>query len=282
MRIWIITVVATMVALAQPARADKRAQVRYVGIHPVPKAEGGGICYIEGPHVHIYGADKLQYRDHRGESYFVGDPVAYGFDGPRYAYKGHHPIHVEAVVGDGDPDTEWCYLDGPHYHYFAPVEGPEFKLEGNAYFYVAEPPRAYVAGRPQYVKINAMYTPLVYERPVIAVDAPTGWIGARAEFITPGIVVTPGATVVAPGGAVVTRGGAVVSGGVGFSAGVQVVVPPPPSVQIGVGIGIGPAPVIVRDRPVIIERGRRHGHDDDDDHDRGEHRGWREHGRGRH
>ena len=68
---------------AAPAIAGGGRQVRFVGIHPIPKPEGGGICYIEGPHVHIYDADKIQYRDHRGANYFVGDPVAYGYDGKR-------------------------------------------------------------------------------------------------------------------------------------------------------------------------------------------------------
>src|SRR4051794_29738114 len=99
-----VLIVFALVVLALPAIAGNGRQVHYIGIHPIPKSEGGGICYIEGPHVHIFDADKLQYRDHHGASYFVGDPVAYGYDGKRYAYKGHHPIHVSAVVGDDDPD----------------------------------------------------------------------------------------------------------------------------------------------------------------------------------
>ena len=49
------------------------------------------------------------------DNYFVGDPVAYKYDGPKHSYKGPHPIHVEAVVG-GDPDVEYCYIEGPHFH----------------------------------------------------------------------------------------------------------------------------------------------------------------------
>ena len=67
-----------------------------------------------------------QYRDHDGFKYFVGDPVAYGWDGEKHAYYGHHPIPVDALV-DGDPDTEWCYIDGPHYHAWAPP--PDVKRE---------------------------------------------------------------------------------------------------------------------------------------------------------
>jgi len=139
-------------------------QVRFVGIHPIPRSEGGGMCNIEGPHVHIYVANKLEYRDHRGDAYFVGDPVAYKYEGPKYAYKGPHPIHVEAVVG-GDPDVEYCYIEGPHFHYFQPPEGPDWKLSGDAYFYVGEPPQAFIEARPTFIGINAVYRPLVYTRP---------------------------------------------------------------------------------------------------------------------
>ncbi|MGN6109166.1 MAG: hypothetical protein ACTHU0_28935 [Kofleriaceae bacterium] len=181
---------------ATASAADRKKQHRYIGIHPVAKAAGGGICYIEGPHVHVYPSDKLQYRDHHGHAYFVGDPVAYGYDGPKHVYKGHHPIQVDAVVelDQAEPDVEFCYLDGPHYHAFAPPPGPEFAMSGDAYFYVAAPPKPYIEARPAMVQINAVYKPLVYARPVVEVAAPTGWIGARAEFVAP-VVVAPRATI---------------------------------------------------------------------------------------
>jgi len=255
-----VLVLLTFVLLAAPslaALASGGKQVRYVGIHPIPRSEGGGICYIEGPHVHLFDADKVQYRDHHGASYFVGDPVAYGYDGKRYAYKGHHPIHVDVVVGDGDPDEEYCYLSGPHYHSFAPPEGPEFTLAGDAYFYVGEPPHAYVEARPAMMKIDAVYQPLSYERPVVEVSAPVGWIGARAEFVAPSAAVVVEAprerVMVAPPRVGVT---------------VQGFIPAPPSIHIGVGIGVG-AGVIVHERPVIIEERVRI------KHDHGRHRGHR-------
>ena len=213
-----------------PATASAGRQVRYIGIHPLPKAEGGGICYIEGPHVHVYDADKVQYRDHRGARYFVGD---------------------------SEPDDEYCYLSGPHYHYFAPPEGPEFQLAGGAYFFVGEPPHAYVEARPALMKINAVYQPLVYERPVVTVDAPVGWIGARAEFAVPAVVVAPppAPVVVAP---------TVVAPAAGICIDAHV---PMPSVHVDIGIG-APA-VIVHERPVIIEERVRV------KHDHGRHRGHR-------
>ncbi len=252
MRILIALGIALCVAAAFGSSAEAHGkQVRFLGVHPIPKTEGGGICYIEGPHVHIYVTnDKLQYRVHAGANHFVGDPVAYGYDGPKFAYKGPHPIHV-------DDDTEWCYLEGPHFHAEAPPASPEFKVVGDAYFFVGEPPQVFLDARPTYVKINAVYTPMVYARPTIVVDAPDGWIGARAEFITP-VVVAP--VVVAPN----------------VGVGVEVVAPsvevhvPMPSIHIGVGIG---GSIGVGGGVIMEERHEeRHG-DHREHHDNGRHRG---------
>lgn len=225
MRTIYLALVLVIAAGIQPASAGKK-QVRYVGIHPVPKSEGGGVCYIEGPHVHIFAANKIEYRDHRDHNYFVGDPVAYGYDGPRHAYKGHHPIHVHAVVGDDQDDVEFCYLDGPHFHSFAPPAGIEadFVVADDAYFYVAEPPPAYIEARPAMIKINAVYTPLVYSRPVVEVEPPSGWIGVR--FGMPAVVVVDPAPVVVAPVVVVPR----------VRTGVEVHVPMPRlSVEFGIG-----------------------------------------------
>jgi len=222
MRSIFLVVLVVIAAGSQPAFAGKK-QVRYVGIHPVPKAEGGGVCYIEGPHVHVFAANKLEYRDHRNHNYFVGDPVAYGYDGPRHAYKGHHPIHVHAVVGDDQEDVEFCYLDGPHFHGFAPPPAIEadFEVAGDAYFYVAEPPPAYIEARPAMIKVNATYAPITYARPVVEVEPPSGWIGVRVGV--PAVVVVderPAPVVVAPR----------------VRAGIEVHVPVP-TFSIGIGVG---------------------------------------------
>lgn len=246
-----IAIALAVLSLGVPADAGpKGRQVRYVGIHPIPKAEGGGICYIEGPHVHIFAANKLEYRDHRGANYFVGDPVAYGYDGPKYAYKGNHPIHVDAVVDDGVEDTEYCYIEGPHYHYFEPPISAEFKVAGDAYFYVGDPAPAYVEARPAMVRVNAIYTPMVYTRPVVTVEPPSGWIGIRAGFGAPAAVVVD------------QRPAAVIVDEPVVRAGVEVHIPTP-TLSIGIGIGGG---TVVRDRPVYIR-----------EHDRGhrKHRKWK-------
>jgi hypothetical protein len=261
--------VLATVTLALAATGAGRAvadgkQHRYVGIHPVPRGHGGGICHIQAPHVHVYAPAevKMQYRDHDGWNHFVGDPVAYGWDGPKHAYYGHHPIPVNVIVGDDHEDTEYCYLDGPHYHAWAPPAGLQLELRGGAYWYVGEFPRAYVEARPVYDPIDVVYQPIVYPRPAIEVSvAPPRWYGAvvvAPAVIAPAVVVPPGHRRRPPGH---------VRGGVG----VDVVVPAPslrvevavPTVQIGIGGG-----VIVREhhhhhgghKIKKVKRGRGRGH----------------------
>jgi hypothetical protein len=247
---WILIALACAATLATPAVAGKKygKQVRYAGVHPIPKGEGGGMCHIEGPHVHIFAANKLEYRLHDDNYVFIGDPVAYGWDGPKYAYKGNHPVHVEAVVG-GPADVEYCYINGPHYHYFEPEGTPEVKLVGGAYFWVGTPPPAYVDARPQYVAINATYEPIRYTRPVIEVAPPVGWV--NVEVGGPAVVVDtrpPPPVVVAPRGRV--------EAGIGVDVHIPV-----PSIQVG--IGVAPAPVIIH------ERGHGHG--------KFKHKKWKKH-----
>jgi hypothetical protein len=237
---WIVLAIAVLTA---SAAAGKR-QARFVGTHPIPAAEGGGYCEIEGPHVHVFAPTKLEYRVHGKDNFFVGDPVAYGYAGPRHAYKGHHPIHVHAVVGDTEDDVEFCYIDGPHFHAFMPPPEvkAEFQVVGDAYFFVGEPPPIYIEQRPAMVKINAVYQPLRYERPVITVEPPTAWIGVRFGAVPAAVV-----DVHAPGVVVETPR---------VRAGVEVVVPSP-SLEVNIGIGGG----------VIIDDHHHHRHDN------GRHRG---------
>lgn len=169
------------------AHADHGRQVRYIGVHPISKDHGGGLCYIEGPHVHAYAAPsaKLQFRDHRGANFFSGDPVAYGWDGPRHAYMGNHPIYIDAVLGEPEPHHEFCFLNGPHFHAFAPPPAisADFRMEGNAYFFIGTPPPTYVEVRPAMAEINAVYEPIVYQRPVVTVTPPQAWIGIRFPVV---------------------------------------------------------------------------------------------------
>lgn len=227
-------VLAAAGGVAAGKDGGKHKQIRYVGIHPIDKSHGGGLCHIEYPHVHVWGpAEPIQYRDHDGAHYFVGDPVAYGWEGDKHAYYGHHPIYVAAIVDGGAAgDPIYCYIDGPHFHAFEPPlsVAADWKLEGDAYFYVGTPLPVYVEERPRLVAINAIYRPIEYVRPVVTVEPPAAWIGIT--YATPGAAVVVGAP-----GAVIVDEGAHVRAGVEVRA--PVVEIHPPSVEIGVGIGIG-------------------------------------------
>ena len=265
---------AVGIACVGLADAEARSkQVRFVGVHPIAPAHGGGFCHIEAPHVHVWAPTdaRLQYREHEGDLYFVGDPVAYGWDGPRHSYYGHHPIHVDVTIGDDDDDhdVEYCYLDGPHYHYYAPppvVLDAEFRVQSGAYWYIGAPPPAYLEARPQLIKVNAVYKPLVYERPVIAVvTPPVGWIGARVDLVAPAVVVETPAVVVPR-----ARARAVA----GFSAGLEVHVPAPVlSVEVGL-------PGVIVGGGVVHEHHHHHDVIVVDKHKHKKHKGWRGRGRG--
>lgn len=237
MRLRGLVILACAVATPAIAGPTYGKQVRYAGIHPVAKAEGGGICHIEVPHVHVYRPNKLEYRVVADHHVFVGDPVAYGWDGPKHAYKGHHPIEVHVVAGFEEPYTHYCYIDGPHYHAFEPPMGPDFEVVGDAFFYVGTPAPLYLEARPTFIGINAVYKPISYARPVIEVEPPSAWIMVRPGFV----IETPAVHVEAPRGA--ARGH--VHGGVGVSAGVSVAIPVP---TLSVGVEVGGPGVVVHER----------------------------------
>src|SRR5437762_1145151 len=105
----------------------------YFGHHPVPPPENG-FCYLAGPHAHPYDpapAVAPLFRKQGGYDYFVGDPYYFGYTRPALPYDGHHPIHV--AFGGG-----WCYLDGPHYHFFHPHRDDVrlYTIFGGRYYYV--------------------------------------------------------------------------------------------------------------------------------------------------
>jgi hypothetical protein len=213
----------------------KRRQTRYIGTHPIAKGHGGGLCYIEAPHVHVYEAPsaKLQFRQHDDAYIFAGDPVAYGWDGPRHTYVGHHPLYFDAVIGVDEPDDEFCFLDGPHFHAFAPpaTVSADFRVDADAYFFIGTPPPTYVEVRPVMAEVNAVYQPIEYQRPVVTVTPPSAWIGVRF----PVVVVEGRGRARGHGRGEVHGHGAV---------GVDVVLPSVrvdvalPSVEIGVGAGV--------------------------------------------
>jgi hypothetical protein len=240
-------VAAAVLATAAPVEAKN---FRYRSAHP----GRGGFCAIDVPHVHAWGpSDPRVYRVVDGEYYFVGDPVAFGYDGPKHSYYGSHPV-VEAEVSFGEP--VYCYLEGPHFHWYAPPPQTSFEMRAGVYWYVGNFEPVYYQQQPRYAVINDAYRPIQYERPVAVVtDAPPGWRG-----------VPPG-----------HRRGVVAA---------QAVVAPP-QVQIGLGIHLGgpppPPPVVVHER-VVRERvyvaeppghAKRHWGDDNDQG----HGKWKDNGR---
>jgi hypothetical protein len=93
--------------------------IGYYGPHPVPydqvSGQGGGFCYIEGPHTHDYVPfDEHLFREYNGYYYFIGDPVDFGWNRAIYWYQANHPIPT--AYGNG-----YCYITWPHRHGYEPV-----------------------------------------------------------------------------------------------------------------------------------------------------------------
>ena len=237
---------AFVLTLLGTTTASAAHVVRYVSKHPIPKKVGHGFCYITVPHFHDYEpSDPRLYRQMDGQYYFVGDPAPFDYEGPRYSYYGAHPI-ADVNVQFGSPT--YCYLRGPHYHWYSPPPQMQFELKGGAYWYVGNYEPVYYSERPRYVAINDVYAPVVYTRPVVDIRvAPPAFHG---EIVAVGPVV----------GARAIVGGPVVSGGVYVAA------PPPPVVHVGVGVGMGMG---VGGPPGVVHR-----------HDNGRHNGWYKNGRG--
>jgi len=179
-RLVLVSCFALVAAVSTPAAADPRSshkQVSYVGVHPIPQRTGGGFCNIEGPHVHIYLPDQADvlFRVVGGSYLFVGDPIAYGYDGERHAFYGPHPVPVDELVDrphDQHDGTVFCYLEGPHYHVYVPPLTMRFAQRGGAYWYIGEWPSTFQTEGPRYAKINVVYKPLLYSRPVVTATAP--------------------------------------------------------------------------------------------------------------
>jgi hypothetical protein len=273
-----LAIAFALVAWMGLAAAAHARTVRYHSQHPLPKKMGGGFCYIQVPHVHVFApSDPRMFRQHDDEYYFVGDPAPFGYDGQRYSYYGPHPV-VDADVDFGEP--VYCYLEGPHYHAYQPTAQTSFEFRGGAYWYVGGFDPVYYQSRPRYTVINEAYRPYAYARPVVDVTV------APPEFH---------GTIIAGGPGV--HGHAVVAAPM-VSAGVHIEVPPPPSVHFGVTVG-GPPTVVERERVIVAPPVRervfvqpveqrtviiheRHEHEDDNDqghHDNGRHEGWYKHGR---
>jgi hypothetical protein len=186
------TLAFSLVAVAALAARAEAKQVRFLGPHPVAAKYGGGYCYIEAPHLHMYTPDRPGlYQQVNDEYVFTGDPTPFGYDGDRHPFYGHHPIVVE-----GSPEPVYCLIEGPHYHPFAAPETPDYQMKNGVAFYVAPIPAVYV--KPHRVRaINAEYRPYVSFRPTVEVAPPPEWhgevwvAGPSVEVHAPGVFVAP-------------------------------------------------------------------------------------------
>lgn len=247
-----------LAAIAGLPTAVRAFQVEYVSPHPVPHKYGGGFCAINVPHTHNYrpGNPRL-FRAVRGQHYFVGDPTPFGYDGPRYAYYGAHPV-LEAEMHFGH--SVFCYLKGPHFHWYQPPPQAPYQLAGGAYWYVGTFPTVYYQERPRYAVINQVYAPMPYTRPTVDVAVAPAVVRAEISLGGPGwrasaVVGGPPSPVVAPPAPVVAPPAPVIA-------------PPSPGpvVEIGVGINLGGSP------PVVAVPAAPPGHVH---HDHGRHEGHR-------
>jgi hypothetical protein len=264
------TVMAVALWLVLGAGTASARPAHFLGPHPIATKFGGGYCYIEGPHIHIYPPDHpVLYHDVDGELVFTGDPSPFGYEGPRYKFYGHHPV-------PGMPGDVYCYLDGPHVHVYAPPETPDYRVKGDVAFYVGPFAPVYYREQPHREKQwNVVYRPYVAVRPVVEVQPPPEWHGTvwvappAVEVSAPGVVVAPpmpSVEVHAPGV---------------FVAPPVVAVPGPPSVHVQVGV---PAPVVVAPAPRVVVGAPPPVYVapgvveyDHYEHDRGKHKGWYKH-----
>jgi hypothetical protein len=132
-----------LVAASAGSALAGKDQVKFVGVHPIPKGHGGGLCHIEGLHVHVYMPTdiKVSYRVDGGAYYFIGDPTRHGWEGEHFEYTGHHPIHV---VGAAPAEPVYCYLSGEHVHAYAPppMVVADFEMRGGVYVFLGDVPPA--------------------------------------------------------------------------------------------------------------------------------------------
>lgn len=233
-----LSLVALAAAHADRGRGKNKSR-QYHGAHPLSIKAEAGFCYIEVPHVHptrIHNKHKPLYRAHEGHKVFIADPVAYGYEGPRHSYYGHHPVAVDVVLGEeasfsSGQQLEFCYLDGPHYHLFAPQPGLSFTEAAGASWYIGELPEAYVEGKVTFAPVNRVYAKMEVERPeVVFEEPPTGYVGPLLDVH----VHAPGAAVVVEPVGVEVHGHG--HGHAEVRAGVEIHVPTP-TLEIGLGIG---------------------------------------------
>jgi hypothetical protein len=173
---------------AAEARADV---IEFRGAHPIDPVLAKGMCFIEGPHVHSYQPHKAAlYVQAPGGWAFVGDPVEFEPDAPKFGYYGHHPLFW---LQGGE---HYCYITGPHYHWHAPPATLAFKLKGGVHWYVGKHPAWYKARVHKH--LDQHYAAIHVVHPVVTVAPPVGFVGVVIG--APGVVIGgPGVHVGWPG-----------------------------------------------------------------------------------
>jgi hypothetical protein len=273
-------VAVLLLSLLVVGRAEAK-HAHFLGPHPIAARYGGGFCYIETPHLHIYPPDHpALYQQVGDEQVFTGDPTPFGYEGDKHPYYGHHPL----AIGSGEP--VYCYIDGPHFHSAPPPSGDGYKVKDGVAFYVGPFAPAYAKLKPHRARVvNAEYRPYATFRPTVQVQPPPEWhgdvyvAGPGVEVQAPGVEVrAPGVEVQAPG--VEVRGPGIEVRGPGVfvepphprlevrgpavevrGPGVFVEAPHPRvDVHVHAGVVVEPPPP----RAVVIRP-----------HDHGRHRGWR-------
>lgn len=182
-RLQVLFAAVAWLALTGSARAD--AIVHFEGPHPIHPTTHKGMCMIEGPHVHSYLPHKpVLYVKVKGHWSFIGDPVEFEPESPKYLYHSHHPVFWADVDGDVATVDNYCYITGPHYHMYAPPPEMKFVLKGGVYWYVGARPAWYEARWRRHRHINRHYAVVHVPRPVITVEPPVGFIGVA---VGPGV-----------------------------------------------------------------------------------------------
>ena len=179
------TAIAAALAVGFVTHTAIAAQTRFVGSHPIAERAGGGYCYVEAQHLHNYSPDHpIFYRSSSTGFAFIGDPIPFGYSGERHIFYGHHPIALSI------DEREFCFIDGPHYHAFAPTSGDDYDVVNGIAFYVGPFPSTYVDERAKRWKpLNDELLPFFRFRPVVSVVVPPPeWRGRI--YIAPGVKVT--------------------------------------------------------------------------------------------
>ena len=107
-----------------PVASAPACSVRYLAEHPVPDAQGGGWCFIDGDHCHDYFPPHVDQYSYDGRSYSFGADI-------NYTYVDVHPV----------PYGGWCNERGPHSHRYRPTSDFNYDEPQRTWVYRPTPGR---------------------------------------------------------------------------------------------------------------------------------------------